>query len=127
MKNENFACEHKGRVAYHAGQAAEQAVARAYLERGYRIVAWRWRAAGGEIDLVVARDDGFVFVEVKKSKSFAQAAHRIRPSQTARILAAASAFVADQPAGQLTEMRFDAALVDSQGRIEILENAFSTG
>ncbi|MGD9293251.1 MAG: YraN family protein [Roseobacter sp.] len=127
MEAARVAREHKGRTSYHAGQAAEQAVARAYLDRGCRMVAQRWRAAGGEIDLVFAHGDGFVFVEVKKSRTCAQAAYQIRPRQTARILAAASAFVADQPAGQLTEMRFDAALVDSQGRIDIIENALSTG
>ncbi len=123
----SIAREYKGRTAYHAGHAAEQSVERAYIERGYRVVARRWRAEAGEIDLVVAHAAGLVFVEVKKSKTFAQAACRIGPRQTARILAAASAFVAGQPEGQLTEMRFDAALVDGQGRIDIIENALSTG
>ena len=66
-------------------------------------------------------------MEVKKSRTCAQAAYQIGARQTARILAAASAFVAEQPAGQLTEMRFDAALVDGAGKIEILENVLSTG
>jgi len=32
--------------------------------------------------------------------------------------------MADPPVGQLTEMRFDAALVDVAGFVEIVENAF---
>ena len=49
-----------------------------------------------------------------------------------RLLAAAyrshlhwSEFIGGEPAGQLTPVRFDLALVDGAGRIEILENAFA--
>ena len=40
-------------------------------------------------------------------------------------MATATEFVGGEPAGQLTEMRFDVALVDGQGRIEIIENALA--
>ncbi len=43
----------------------------------------------------------------------------------ARIYASASVFLAGEPAGQDTPSRFDVALVDGQGRIEIIENAFA--
>ena len=43
----------------------------------------------------------------------------------ARIYGAASEFLAGEPAGQLTEVRFDVALVDAVGRIEVLENAYA--
>jgi putative endonuclease len=42
-----------------------------------------------------------------------------------RIHAAAAEFIGAQPYGQLTELRFDLALVDRGGRIEIRENAFA--
>jgi putative endonuclease len=63
-----------------------------------------------------------VFVEVKRARSFAVAAERVTQRQLARIIATASEFVATEPAGQDSEMRFDAALVDEIGRIEIREN-----
>ena len=67
---------------------------------------------------------GLIFTEVKKSRSIAAAAVRVTRAQIRRIHDAARLLVADQPLGQLTEMRFDAALVDMTGVIEIVENAF---
>ena len=43
----------------------------------------------------------------------------------ARICASASVFLGQEPAGQDTAARFDVALVDEAGRIEIIENAFA--
>jgi putative endonuclease len=40
----------------------------------------------------------------------------------ARLYAAAAEFVENEPMGQLTEVRLDAALVDGAGQIEILQN-----
>ncbi len=116
---------HKGKTSYHAGVAAEENVARGYIGQGYALIAQRWRGRGGEVDLIVQQGDVFIFVEVKKSSSFARAALRITPAQKARIFAAASEFVSTKPQGLLTEMRFDAALVDATGQIQIIENALS--
>jgi len=41
-----------------------------------------------------------------------------------RICRSAAAYLAGEPMGQDTEMRFDVALVDGCGRIDIIENAF---
>lgn len=114
---------HKGQVAYHGGMAAEQSVERQYRRSGYNILARRWRGAGGEIDLVFKAEEGFVFVEVKKANTFEGAALRVSPKQRQRIFCAASEFVASQPLGQLSHMRFDLALVDRTGQVSILENA----
>jgi putative endonuclease len=112
-----------GSVSYHAGLSAEDQVARDYQRRGYPVAAHRWRGKGGEIDLVAHDGDGFVFVEVKKSRSHARAAERLSLRQIARLYDAASEFLAQCPRGLNTLARFDVALVDGQGRIEILENA----
>jgi putative endonuclease len=117
----------KGQHAYHAGLAAEQSAQRYYMARGYHLQAQRWRGRGGEVDLILRDGDVFVFVEVKKSRSTAQAALRISPSQKARIFAAAQEFVAMQPSGLLSDMRFDVALVDQFGQVEVLENALWHG
>ncbi|WP_281995202.1 YraN family protein [Ruegeria faecimaris] len=111
-------------VSYHAGQAAEQQVAADYERRGYSIAHRRWRGAGGEIDLIVRNGDGLVFVEVKKSTSFEMAAARIKRRQMDRICASAAQFLEGEPNGQLTNVRFDAALVDAFGAVQIIENAF---
>lgn len=64
-----------------------------------------------------------VFVEVKASADFDRAAESLLPGQIARIRAAASEYAARLPHGQDSAMRFDLALVDGVGRIEIVENA----
>ncbi len=116
-----------GRAGYHAGLAAEAAVERHYLARGLTVAARRWRAprgsGGGEIDLVLRDGAALVFVEVKRSATHARAAHALRPAQAARLMASAEAFAGTQPAGLLTEMRIDLALVDGAGRVEVVENA----
>lgn len=112
-----------GTERYHAGLSAEEAVERHYARRGHVIAARRWRGQGGEIDLVARGPGGVIFIEVKKSRSFARAAEALRPRQVARLFAAASEFLCGEPAGQGTDCRFDVALVDATGRIEIIENA----
>ncbi len=114
-----------GMLNYLAGQSAEGSVEADYARRGHRVAARRWRGTRGEIDLVVRDGDGFVFIEVKKSRDFARAAERLTRAQVRRIYGAAEEFVADKPKGQLTDMRFDVALVDSHGQMQIIENAYA--
>ncbi len=111
-------------VSYHAGQAAEEQVASEYERRGFSIAHRRWRGAGGEIDLIARNADGVVFIEVKKSTSFETAAARISRRQMDRIYTSAAQFLETEPDGQLTNARFDAALVDASGAVQIIENAF---
>ena len=59
------------------------------------------------------------------SRSHDLAATHISKAQIDRIFATADEFVAGEPKGLLTDMRIDLALVDGQGRIEIVENAFA--
>ncbi|MFW8594349.1 YraN family protein [Cribrihabitans neustonicus] len=113
----------RGRRAHLAGAAAEEIVARHYERRGYQVAKRRWRGPGGEIDLILRGPEGLVFAEVKHSTTGA-AALRISPQQAARIYASAGQYLENEPNGQLTPLRFDVALVDGQGRVEIIENAF---
>ena len=47
------------------GRAGEDRAARYFEDRGYAVLARNWRCREGEIDLVVARGDDLVVVEVK--------------------------------------------------------------
>ncbi len=117
---------HRGKTSYAAGAAAEETVVARYRRRGCEIAARRWRGSIGEIDLIL-RDpaqDGLIFVEVKKSRSFDSAVARVGARQMERICATASEFAGNEPRGLLTDMRFDVALVDGIGDVRILENAF---
>ncbi len=115
-----------GAISYHNGVAAEEAVARQYGAAGCAALAERWRGAGGEIDLILRdpENGGVIFVEVKKARDFAAAAARVSARQIGRIMASAAQFLGTQPNGQDTDARFDVALVDDSGAVEILENAF---
>jgi len=116
--------QRRGALSHRAGTAAEDSVARHYAAGGFGISDRRWRGVSGEIDLVTRQGDGLVFVEVKRSRSFAEAAERVTQRQIARIVAAASEYLAQMPLGQATPVRFDVALVNGTGEVEVLENAF---
>lgn len=116
--------QRRGQTSYYAGVAAEDSVALAYSRSGRPIIASRWRGSSGEIDLVAQDGDGVVFIEVKKSRTHARAASRLTRRQMDRIYGAGSEFLATQPRGQLTDVRFDLALVDDTGRVDVIENAF---
>jgi len=112
-----------GMVSYLAGASAEEQVGAHYARNGMPITARRWRGKGGEIDLVAQDGDGLVFIEVKKSRSHARAAERLSMRQIRRLFDAAGEYMAVFSSGRAVNARFDVALVDGAGRIEILENA----
>jgi putative endonuclease len=114
-----------GAVNYHAGLCAEESVANTYLRAGQTVIARRWRGSAGEIDVIARDGNQIIFVEVKKSRTHAAAAERLSDRQMKRIWNTASEFLGSQPNGQDTDSRFDVALVDAVGRIEILQNAFA--
>lgn len=117
----------QGRASYQAGVSAELQIAQDYERRGFVVVKNRWRGAGGEIDLITRDAEGLVFVEVKKSRCFARAAERLNQRQMARLYASAEQFLAQEPTGQDTNVRFDVALVNQIGAFQIIENAFGQG
>lgn len=115
-----------GRVAGHAGRAAEERVRRRYERLGAEVLAERWRPGrdfgGGEVDLV-ARDRGvLVFVEVKARRTRADAAHAVTAAQWRRLEAAALRFMMLHETGE-ADMRFDVALCGRDGTMEVIENA----
>jgi putative endonuclease len=114
-----------GAVSYHAGRVAEAAVEQLYLRKGQEIVARRWRGSAGEVDLIARDGAEVIFIEVKQSSRHADAALHLSKQQMARIYGAVSEFIAGEPAGQLTPVRFDVALVDGSGQIRVIENAFA--
>jgi len=114
-------------MSYHAGLAAEGRIAQDYERRGFAIARRRWRGTAGEIDLIARDGDGLIFVEVKQSRSFERAALRVSAAQMRRISSCAEEFMGSQPAGSLTNVRFDVALVNGHGETQIIENAFGHG
>ncbi len=106
------------------GRWGEDKAAAWYRERGWNVLDRNWRGSGGEIDLVLRRDDVIVFCEVKTRSGtrYGTAAEAVdhRKQQRIRRLAVQWLRGADEGAG---ELRFDVACVQN-GRVEVLEGAF---
>jgi len=100
-------------------------VAQWHEDRACRLLAERWRCDAGEIDLIVKDGPVFVFVEVKTSRTHASASAQVGPRQIARIAKAAEEYCARHASGSLTEMRFEVALVDANGAVKVLTDAFA--
>jgi putative endonuclease len=103
-------------VAFRLGLSAESRAAAFLIAKGFRILARRWRSPVGEIDIIARRRQLLVFVEVKARDKLEDAAWSVTDRQRARIAAAAEAWLAQQGAHDLRDMRFDAVLV-APGRI----------
>lgn len=99
------------RRAFRRGLAGE-AVAAWYLRlKGYRILAWRYRTAAGEIDLVARRGRTLVFVEVKARSGLAGAEDPVTAESGRRIAAAADVYLARNPRLAVLDQRFDLLVV----------------
>lgn len=99
------------RAANRRGARAEHIAALWLRLKGYRIVARRFAAAGGEIDLIARRGRTVAFIEVKHRADIAAAAEAITASKRARITAAARAWIAAHPDDATRNCRFDAILL----------------
>jgi putative endonuclease len=99
------------RAAFRFGLSAESRATALLLLQGFRIVARRWRAPIGEIDIVARRGKLLAFVEVKARNSLDDAAEAIGPEQQCRIALAAEAWLASHPQDRDRKVRFDVVLV----------------
>ncbi|MDB6177499.1 YraN family protein [Paracoccus sp. Z330] len=116
----------RGALANLSGALAEDCVARHLDMSGAEILHRRWRGTCGEIDMIARIGACTVFIEVKQARTHQLAAQRLGQAQMRRICRAAAEFSSLCPDDVCAEMRFDAALVDAAGRVEIIENAFDT-
>lgn len=98
-------------AAYQAGLSAEDRAADVFTAMGFDILARRFRAPGGEIDLIARHDRLLVFVEVKARRGLDAAAWSITPRNRRRIAEAAQIWLAQHPQEGVEDMRFDAVLV----------------
>jgi len=88
-----------------------EAAAAAYLEeRGYQIRVRRYRAAGGEIDLVAEEQGELVFVEVKASQRASRPEQRVNRAKRQRLTRAAQHYIQYRAAAD-TVCRFDVIAV----------------
>jgi putative endonuclease len=110
-----------GRAAVARGRWGEDQVARWYRARGYAVVDRNWRTTGGEIDLVVRRDQLVVFVEVKARRTdrYGTPAEAVGATKQQRLRRLAARWLADHRLGPV-DVRIDVAAVTGV-TIEVIE------
>jgi putative endonuclease len=99
------------RAAYRRGLAAETIAAWFLGLKGYRPLGRRFKAVGGEIDLVMRRGRLIAFIEVKARSSFAEALDAVDDQTARRIAVAAEIWLLRHPALADFDQRFDIVLV----------------
>lgn len=108
------------------GAWGEDAAARWYEERGYKLVARNWRSGRGELDLIVATPGVLVVCEVKTRRTarFGSAFDAVTHDKRRRLRRLAMAFLDAHPQHRGRRLRFDVAGVSGNGDVEVLEAAF---
>ncbi|HMQ50846.1 MAG TPA: YraN family protein [Anaerolineae bacterium] len=108
------------------GRRGEALAAAYFVEKGYTILQRNWRCPAGELDIVMARDDTLIFVEVRarRGNHFGSAEESITPAKRARLIALAHTYI-QQEQPPHTAWRIDVAAVrlDSRSQITHIENA----
>jgi putative endonuclease len=111
------------------GRTGEEMAVAALEERGYAILACRYRTRHGEIDIIACDGETTVFIEVKArvTDMFGTAAEAVGRAKQRRLARMAIDYVAknnlaDRPC------RFDVVAIDGAGtlsqRVSIYQNAF---
>ncbi len=98
-------------AAFQTGLSAESRASVYLIAKGYRILARRYRTPYGEIDIVARRRNLLAFIEVKARANLDDAAYSVTPQQQQRIVAAAQAWLMNQPDYANFDMRFDVVLI----------------
>lgn len=93
--------------AVRRGRTAESLAALFLALKGYRILARRFAAAGGEIDIAARRRDFVVFAEVKARADPDEAIRAVGAKTRRRIEAAGRAFIASRPRLASLGIRYD--------------------
>ena len=99
------------RATYARGLSAEAVALGLLMLKGYRPLARRFSAAGGEIDIIVRRGNAVAFVEVKARGVMDDALSSIGAVKRRRFSRAARAWVARHPWAATKTLRADAVFV----------------
>lgn len=101
----------KMKNGYHQGHFLEKVACFFLLLKGYLPVKMNFvpkRSKGaGEIDLIMRKGNTIVFVEVKKRKTFDEAADALSVKQRMRIVKGSQAFLRDYPEYKDCYIRYD--------------------
>ena len=111
------------------GHTGEAVAAKYYIRRGYLLLNHNYRTRMGELDLILYKDGGVVFAEVKtrRSAGFARPAEAVDFRKQQRLIAAAKLYLQNSPYAD-APARFDVVEVEPAAggwRVHCIENAFS--
>ncbi len=115
---------------HRADGARYEDIALAHLERaGLRLIARNYHCRYGELDLVVRDGDVVVFVEVRyrSTSAFGDGVDSVGAAKRAKLVRAASAFLAEHPRLAGAACRFDVLAIAGGAdapSIDWLRNAF---
>ncbi|KQO86496.1 YraN family protein [Methylobacterium sp. Leaf91] len=113
------------RATYLRGQSGETLALLAMIMKGYRPLAQRFSANGGEIDLVLRRGDTVAFVEVKARENLKTALVAIDAKKRARFSRAVRAWITRNPRYGGMTFRADAVFVAPRTWPRHLPDAFT--
>jgi putative endonuclease len=99
------------RATYLRGHFAERVALLILVLKGYRLLARRYSASGGEIDLIVKRGDTIAFVEVKARDMMDNALIAIGAQKRERFSRAARAWISRNRWAAGKTLRADAVFV----------------
>lgn len=105
----DYSWERRRRVRL--GHAGEWAAAACLMFKGYRILARRWKAPGGEIDLIAIRGRRLAFVEVKRRANLVEAEASITQRQRRRVRQGARLWLGRHERYGKCEIGFDLVFV----------------
>lgn len=110
------------------GHTGEAVAAKYYRQRGYLLLNHNYRTRMGELDLILYKDGGLVFAEVKTRTSAAKArpADSVDSRKQRRLIAAAQFYLQHSPYAD-APVRFDVVEVmpvDGGWRVHCIQNAF---
>ena len=103
--------EARRRATYLRGRAGEALALAALVLKGYRPLARRFSASGGEIDLILRRGEVIAFVEVKARARLEEAFEAIDARKRARFSRAVRAWIGRNPRYAGLTFRADAVFL----------------
>ena len=100
-----------------------------YLEeKGFKIIARKWRTRSGEIDIIASKDDYVVFFEVKTLPNGTRdmLLRELNHEKQQRILKTSKRFLLNHRQYNDSYIRFDVIVIDMPGYPPVyhIENAF---
>ncbi len=113
-----------GSVADARGRMAERRAEALLAAEGWMILARRVRTPCGEIDLIAERGGLLAFVEVKRRRSLAEAAHALSARQRRAADRRGRVLAGLHPHAGAAGVRFDVILFDGLGNARRIADAF---